>query len=192
MCEYAQVEVLSDAASPASSQYVVEKHALSACMSDCGHEALPSFYLLSSSLARAPCMGEATCWPAATSNAHGSCFVTGVVPSATMQSKDGTYVIIGGNGDSVYSRLMAAVGRPDMGSSNPLYATNTLRCQRADEIYKVSGTACACCSAAVLLTLAQTHTRPVHVLLCTCSRKSHSQQMLCCAAARRATMNHAE
>lgn len=54
-----------------------------------------------------------------------------------MQSKDGKYVIIGGNGDSVYSRLMAAVGRPDMASSNPLYATNTLRCQRADEIYKV-------------------------------------------------------
>lgn len=62
----------------------------------------------------------------------------GVVPSATMQSKDGKYVIIGGNGDSIYTRLMAAVGRPDMGSANPLYATNTHRCQRADEIYKVS------------------------------------------------------
>ncbi len=55
-----------------------------------------------------------------------------------MQSKDGKYVIIGGNGDSIYSRLMAAVGRPDMGSDNPLYATNTHRCQRADEIYKVN------------------------------------------------------
>ncbi|KAL3147428.1 hypothetical protein ABBQ38_014493 [Trebouxia sp. C0009 RCD-2024] len=65
--------------------------------------------------------------------------ISGVVPSATMQSKDGKYVIIGGNGDSVYSRLMAAVGRPDMASSNPLYATNTHRCQRADEIYKVIG-----------------------------------------------------
>ena len=63
--------------------------------------------------------------------------IAGVVPSATMQSKDGKYVIIGGNGDSVYSRLMGAVGRPDMASSNPLYATNTHRCQRADEIYKV-------------------------------------------------------
>ena len=54
-----------------------------------------------------------------------------------MQSKDGKYVIIGGNGDSVYSRLMTAVGRPDMAAFNPLYATNTHRCQRADEIYKV-------------------------------------------------------
>ena len=32
----------------------------------------------------------------------------GVVPSATLQTKDGRWVIIGGNGDSVYSRLMAA------------------------------------------------------------------------------------
>ena len=63
--------------------------------------------------------------------------IAGVVPSATMQSKDGKYVIIGGNGDSVYSRLMGAVGRPDMASSNPSYATNTHRVQRADEIYKV-------------------------------------------------------
>ena len=62
----------------------------------------------------------------------------GVVPSATMQSKDGKYVIIGGNGDSIYSRLMTAVGRPDMGSANPLFATNTHRCQRADEIYQVA------------------------------------------------------
>ena len=70
--------------------------------------------------------------------------MAGVVPSATMQSKDGKYVIIGGNGDSVYSRLMAAVGRPDMASNNPLYATNTHRCQRADEIYKVGGTVWPC------------------------------------------------
>ena len=69
---------------------------------------------------------------------------TGVVPSATLQSKDGKYVIIGGNGDSVYSRLMAAVGRPDMSCANPLYATNTHRCQRADDIYKVCHSLCEC------------------------------------------------
>ena len=66
-----------------------------------------------------------------------SCHI-GVVPSATMQSRDGKYVIIGGNGDSVYSRLMAAVGRPEMGSQNPMYATNTLRCTHADAIYQAS------------------------------------------------------
>lgn len=66
-----------------------------------------------------------------------SACLAGVVPSATMQSKDGKYVIIGGNGDSIYTRLMAAVGRPDMGGQNPTYATNSLRCDAADEIYQV-------------------------------------------------------
>jgi crotonobetainyl-CoA:carnitine CoA-transferase CaiB-like acyl-CoA transferase len=65
-------------------------------------------------------------------------FIAGVVPSATLKTQDGRYVIIGGNGDSVYTRLMAAVGRPDMGSQNPLYANNTERCKREDEIYEVS------------------------------------------------------
>lgn len=60
-----------------------------------------------------------------------------MVPSATLKTKDGRYVIIGGNGDSVYSRLMAAVGRPDMGAENPLYANNSERCKREDEIYEV-------------------------------------------------------
>ena len=46
-------------------------------------------------------------------------------------------ICAGGNGDSIYSRLMAAVGRPDMGAQNPDYATNTQRCQREMEIYQV-------------------------------------------------------
>ena len=62
----------------------------------------------------------------------------GVVPSATFQTKDGRYVIIGGNGDSIYTRLMTAVGRPDMGSSNPLYKSNSDRCRHEKEIYAVS------------------------------------------------------
>ena len=39
-----------------------------------------------------------------------------------------------GNGDSVYSRLMEAIGKPDMTSANPLYANNAARCERVDEI----------------------------------------------------------
>lgn len=45
-----------------------------------------------------------------------------------------------GNGDSVYSRLMEAIGKPDMTSANPLYANNAARCERVDEIM---GTLCA-------------------------------------------------
>ncbi|KXZ41968.1 hypothetical protein GPECTOR_233g541 [Gonium pectorale] len=53
--------------------------------------------------------------------------ISGVVPSGTFRTKDERYVVIGGNGDSVYSRLMAAIGRPDMAASNPAYASNSLR-----------------------------------------------------------------
>lgn len=54
-----------------------------------------------------------------------------------MKTKDGKWVIIGGNGDSVYTRLMAAVGRPDMGADNPKYATNAVRCTHEREICDV-------------------------------------------------------
>ena len=49
----------------------------------------------------------------------------------------------GGNGDSIYSRLMAAVGRPDMAAQNPDYATNSQRCQREMEIYQVCLPSCS-------------------------------------------------
>ena len=61
-----------------------------------------------------------------------------MVPSATFQTKDGRYVIIGGNGDSIYTRLMTAVGRSDMGADNLLYKSNTDRCKHEKEIYAVS------------------------------------------------------
>ena len=52
--------------------------------------------------------------------------LTGIVPTNTYRCKDGLYVIIGGNGDSIYKRLMTAAGRDDM-ASNPEYATNADR-----------------------------------------------------------------
>jgi crotonobetainyl-CoA:carnitine CoA-transferase CaiB-like acyl-CoA transferase len=63
--------------------------------------------------------------------------ISGVVPSGTFATADGRYVVVGGNGDSVYTRLMAAVGRPDMGAANPAYATNAARVAAADAIYGV-------------------------------------------------------
>jgi crotonobetainyl-CoA:carnitine CoA-transferase CaiB-like acyl-CoA transferase len=57
-----------------------------------------------------------------------------VAATGTFRTKEGRYVVIGGNGDSVYSRLMAAIGRPDMDATNPAYATNSLRCQRDEDI----------------------------------------------------------
>lgn len=60
--------------------------------------------------------------------------LTGVVPSGTWKSKDGIFIIIGGNGNSVYDRLMTAIGKPDMTSSNPRYETDFKRCQVEEEI----------------------------------------------------------
>ena len=40
--------------------------------------------------------------------------ITGIVPTNTYACKDGRYVIIGGNGESIFQRLMCAAGRPDM------------------------------------------------------------------------------
>lgn len=60
--------------------------------------------------------------------------LTSVVPSGCWKSKDGVYVIIGGNGDSVYDRLMMAIGRPDMTTENPRYQTDQKRCGVEKEI----------------------------------------------------------
>ena len=38
----------------------------------------------------------------------------GIVPTSTYPTKDEKFIIIGGNGDSIYRRLMTAVGRADL------------------------------------------------------------------------------
>lgn len=38
----------------------------------------------------------------------------GIVPTSTYPTKDGKFIIIGGNGDSIYRRLMAKIGRQDL------------------------------------------------------------------------------
>ena len=40
--------------------------------------------------------------------------ITGIVPTNTYLCKDGKHVVIGGNGDSIFKRLMTEAGRPDM------------------------------------------------------------------------------
>ncbi|GBC01209.1 hypothetical protein RclHR1_00410036 [Rhizophagus clarus] len=48
--------------------------------------------------------------------------VTGIVPTNAYLCSDGKYVIIGGNGDSIYKRLMQAAGRDDLTTEK--FATN--------------------------------------------------------------------
>lgn len=52
--------------------------------------------------------------------------VTGIVPTNTYPCEDGKYVVIGGNGDSIFKRLMIAAGRADM-AENPEMADNAGR-----------------------------------------------------------------
>lgn len=52
--------------------------------------------------------------------------VTGIVPTNTYRCDDGKYVVIGGNGDSIFKRLMIAAGRADM-AHDPAMADNAGR-----------------------------------------------------------------
>lgn len=59
--------------------------------------------------------------------------VTGIVPTNTYRCQDNKYVIIGGNGDSIFKRLMTTAGREDM-ANNPAMADNAGRVQHEAEI----------------------------------------------------------
>lgn len=57
----------------------------------------------------------------------------GIVPSNTYPTRDGKFVIIGANNDSIFKRLMTAIGRADL-ASDPQLATNAGRVSRTEEI----------------------------------------------------------
>ena len=57
----------------------------------------------------------------------------GITPSNTYRCKDGAWVVIGGNADSIFKRLMRAIGRDDL-ASDPSLADNAGRTARAAEL----------------------------------------------------------
>ncbi|HTR57051.1 MAG TPA: CaiB/BaiF CoA-transferase family protein [Casimicrobiaceae bacterium] len=59
--------------------------------------------------------------------------LTNIVPSNTYATRDGKNVVIGGNADSIFKRLMHAIGRDDLGQ-DPALATNVGRVKRTAEI----------------------------------------------------------
>ena len=59
--------------------------------------------------------------------------LTGIVPTNTYRCSDGKYVIIGGNGDSIFKRLCTAMGRDDLGE-DPRMADNAGRVQHEKEL----------------------------------------------------------
>ncbi|MCB1675039.1 MAG: CoA transferase [Halioglobus sp.] len=68
--------------------------------------------------------------------------ITGIVPTNTYRCDDGKYVVIGGNGDSIFKRLMTAAGRSDM-AENPAMADNAGRILHEDEIDEALAQWCA-------------------------------------------------
>jgi len=54
----------------------------------------------------------------------------GIAPSNTYECADGKHLVIGGNGDKIFQRLMIAIGREDL-ANEPTYSTNQ---GRADNV----------------------------------------------------------
>ncbi|MFD3454663.1 CaiB/BaiF CoA transferase family protein [Streptomyces sp. NPDC058691] len=57
----------------------------------------------------------------------------GIAPSNTYVCQDGRYVVISGNGDAVFRRLMAVIGRPGLGD-DPRLADNAGRVRHVAEL----------------------------------------------------------
>jgi formyl-CoA transferase len=76
--------------------------------------------------------------------------LSGIVPSNTYLTKDGQHVLIAANGDSIFKRLCAAMGRDDLGS-DPALVDNAGRAERAAELDAVIGGWAAQHNAAALL-----------------------------------------
>ncbi len=78
--------------------------------------------------------------------------VTGIVPTNTYRCSDSKYIVIGGNGDSIFQRLMLAAGQPDM-AEDPRLASNQGRVEHEPEIDMVLAQWCAAHDSAYLLKL---------------------------------------
>ena len=57
----------------------------------------------------------------------------GIAPSNTYKCADGKHIVIGGNGDRIFQRLMTDIGREDL-ATDPLYASNQGRADHVDLI----------------------------------------------------------
>ncbi len=67
--------------------------------------------------------------------------VTGIVPTNTYRCKNRKYVVIGGNGDSIFQRLMEAAGHPEM-AHDPRMSNNAGRVIHEAEIDHALATWC--------------------------------------------------
>jgi crotonobetainyl-CoA:carnitine CoA-transferase CaiB-like acyl-CoA transferase len=57
----------------------------------------------------------------------------GIAPSNTYRCSDGAYIVIGGNSDAIFKRLMRLVGRPEL-AEDPNYRNNAERAKHAAQL----------------------------------------------------------
>lgn len=76
--------------------------------------------------------------------------VTGIVPTNTYRCADGKFVIIGGNGDSIFKRLMKAAGASEL-AEDPRLADNAGRVEHEQKIDAVLSAWCAAYSSDAVL-----------------------------------------
>ena len=62
----------------------------------------------------------------------------GIAPTNAYPCKDGQYVLVAGNGDSIFKRLMDVIGRPDL-AADPELAHNDGRVRRVEELDQAIG-----------------------------------------------------
>ena len=62
----------------------------------------------------------------------------GIAPSNTYMTKDGRYLVLAANGDSIFQRLMQAIGRPDV-ADDPRFKHNDGRAPASDELDEILG-----------------------------------------------------
>lgn len=62
----------------------------------------------------------------------------GIAPTNAYQCADGGYVLVAGNGDSIFKRLMTVIGREDLGN-DPKLETNDGRVKRVAELDQAIG-----------------------------------------------------
>jgi formyl-CoA transferase len=65
----------------------------------------------------------------------------GIAPSNTYTTRDGKFVVIGANGDSIFKRMMTAIGRDDL-ANDPQLARNDGRAARSAELDEAIGGWC--------------------------------------------------
>jgi crotonobetainyl-CoA:carnitine CoA-transferase CaiB-like acyl-CoA transferase len=86
--------------------------------------------------------------------------VTGIVPTNTYRCRDNKYVVIGGNGDAIFKRLMVAAGHPDI-ANDPQLAHNAGRVQHEQAIDKALADWCLANNQQVIIDTLEAERVPV-------------------------------